>query len=343
MNPPIDPKPEEVNNDVQGKVIETAREQEQINFVYGPPAVPATPAPEVLYHQEAMTYGPVTARQESPFMGMAMAMQQNAGKQQEQPALQKNEWRCACGTVNGRRFCMNCGKPKPETWTCGCCGAENTGKFCMECGKPQQEEKPPKPALTEREKAAAGYLYDANNDAELIRLRTECAKQIRKFNDTMPDETEQQREILRGLLGKTDGDFVILQPFRCDYGSNISIGKNFFSNYNCIILDAAPVTFGDNVFIAPNCVFSAAGHALDAEQRAAGLEIALPITVGDDVWFGANVTVLPGVTIGSNTVIGAGSVVTKDIPSGVVAAGNPCRVLREITDADKQKYPVCEE
>ena len=100
------------------------------------------------------------------------------------------------------------------------------------------------------------------------------------------------------------------------------------------------MTFGDNVFIAPNCVFSTAGHAIDSEQRNKGLEIALPITVGNSVWIGTNVSVLPGVTIGSNTIIGAGSVVNKDIPDGVIAAGNPCRVIRKITDADKEKYPV---
>ncbi|MFR7478870.1 MAG: sugar O-acetyltransferase, partial [Acutalibacteraceae bacterium] len=123
-----------------------------------------------------------------------------------------------------------------------------------------------------------------------------------------------------------------------DYGSHIQIGENFYTNHNCIILDGAPVVFGDNVFIAPNCTFSTAGHPLDVEQRNEGLEYAYPITVGDNVWFGASVTVLPGVTIGSNTVIGAGSVVNRDIPSGVVAVGNPCRVLRTITEEDKKKY-----
>ena len=123
------------------------------------------------------------------------------------------------------------------------------------------------------------------------------------------------------------------------YIINISIGKNFYTNHNVTILDGAKVTFGDNVFIAPNCVFSTAGHAIDSEQRGRGLEIALPITVGDNVWIGTNVSVLPGVTIGSDTIIGAGSVVNKSIPSGVIAAGNPCKVIRKITDADKDKYP----
>ena len=110
--------------------------------------------------------------------------------------------------------------------------------------------------------------------------------------------------------------------------------------YKRQILDGARVTFGDNVFIAPNCVFSTAGHAIDSAQRNQGLEIALPITVGDSVWIGANVSVLPGVTIGSNTIIGAGSVVNKDIPDGVIAAGNPCKVIRRITEEDRKKYPV---
>lgn len=132
-------------------------------------------------------------------------------------------------------------------------------------------------------------------------------------------------------------------PFYCDYGFQISVGKNFFANHNCFLLDEARITFGDNVFVAANCVFSTAGHPIDAELRAKGLEIARPITVGDDVWIGANVSVLPGVSIGSGTVIGAGSVVCKDIPKGVVAVGNPCRAVRKITEADKKKYPIWKE
>ena len=131
---------------------------------------------------------------------------------------------------------------------------------------------------------------------------------------------------------------MINAPFWCDFGYNIQVGENFYANHGCVILDGGKVTFGDNVFIAPDCGFHTAGHPLDAEQRNLGLEYAWPITVGDNVWIGANVTVLPGVTIGSNTVIAAGSVVNRDIPAGVVAAGNPCRVLRAITDADREKY-----
>lgn len=194
--------------------------------------------------------------------------------------------------------------------------------------------------MTEWEKAQQGYLYDANYDEEIIEARKKSADLCYEFNLCRPSDIVGQTNIIKQLLGEIKGSFVITAPFYCDYGKNISIGNNFYTNHNCTILDGAAVSFGDNVFIAPNCVFSTAGHPIDAEQRNAGLEIALPITVGDNVWIGTNVSVLPGVTIGSNTVIGAGSVVNKDIPDGVIAAGNPCRVIRKITDADKNKYPV---
>ncbi len=196
--------------------------------------------------------------------------------------------------------------------------------------------------MTEKEKAQAGYLYDANYDKALADERAHCAELVHKLNSLPSYDMENRKKILRKLLGKVSDSAVILSPFNCDYGYNISVGENFFSNYNCTILDGTKVTFGDNVFIAPNCCFSTAGHAIDAEQRNKGLEIAWKITVGDNVWIGANVVVLPGVTIGSNTVIGAGSVVTKDIPSGVIAVGNPCRVMREITEQDKYKYKTAE-
>lgn len=194
--------------------------------------------------------------------------------------------------------------------------------------------------MTEWEKAQNGYLYDANYDKEVVELRTRCADLCYEFNNCRPSEIERQRELLSEMLGSIKGNPVVTAPFYCDYGCNISVGENFYTNHNVTILDGARVTFGDNVFIAPNCVFSTAGHAIDSEQRNQGLEIALPITVGNSVWIGANVTVLPGVTIGSNTIIGAGSVVNKDIPDGVIAVGNPCKVIRRITDADKEKYPV---
>lgn len=178
--------------------------------------------------------------------------------------------------------------------------------------------------MTEWEKAQKGYLYDANYDKEIVEARTRCADLCYEFNNLRPSDTEKQQELLKKILGKMEGMPVVTAPFYCDYGINISVGRNFYTNHNVTILDCAKVTFGDNVFIAPNCVFSTAGHAIDSEQRSRGLEIALPITVGDDVWIGANVSVLPGVTIGSNTIIGAGSVVNKDIP------GSVCRMYLSI-------------
>ena len=197
--------------------------------------------------------------------------------------------------------------------------------------------------MTEREKAQQGYLYDANYDKEIVEERTRCADLCYEFNLCRPSDTTKQQELLNRMLGSIKGNPVITAPFYCDYGFNITIGENFYTNHNVTILDGAKVTFGDNVFIAPNCVFSTAGHAIDSEQRAKGLEIARPITVGNNVWIGANVSVLPGVTIGSSSIIGAGSVVNKDIPEGVIATGNPCKVIRKITEEDKKKYPVFDE
>ncbi|WP_105203637.1 sugar O-acetyltransferase [Neobittarella massiliensis] len=194
--------------------------------------------------------------------------------------------------------------------------------------------------MTEWEKAQSGYLYDANHDAEIIAARTKCADLCHAFNCCRPSDTQTQAKLLREILGSVKGEPVVTAPFYCDYGFHITVGENFYTNHNCTILDGAPVTFGDNVFIGPNCVFSTAGHALDAQQRSSGLEIARPITVGNNVWFGANVAVLPGVCIGDDTVVGAGSVVSRDLPSGVIAVGSPCRVLRPITPADREKYPL---
>lgn len=191
---------------------------------------------------------------------------------------------------------------------------------------------------SEKEKAKAGKLYDANFDEELLKDRDLCKEACYEYNRLPPARKAERAAILRRLLGKTGKEFVIEQPFFCDYGYNIEIGENFFMNVNGVILDGAKVTFGDDVFIAPNCGFYTAGHPLDAGQRKQGLEYAYPITIGNGVWIGAHVCVMPGVTIGDNTVIGGGSVVTKNIPANVVAVGNPCRVIRAITEADKEKY-----
>lgn len=191
--------------------------------------------------------------------------------------------------------------------------------------------------MTEKEKMLNQKMYDAKYDKELIEERKKAKELCFQFNNTHPSDEKKQKEILKQLLGKTDDNFCIIGPFWCDYGYNIEIGKNFFANHNIVILDCAKVTFGDNVFIAPNCGFYTAGHPIDYERRNKGLEYAYSIKVGNNVWIGGGVQVMPGVTIGNNVVIGGGSVVVKDIPSDSVAVGNPCKVIRKITEEDKKK------
>ncbi len=189
--------------------------------------------------------------------------------------------------------------------------------------------------LSEKQKMLQNKLYDANYDEELIAVRFVAKELCYDFNQLRPSEVDKQKEILKKLLGKTKNQFYINGPFWCDYGTQIELGENFYANHNLVILDAAKVIFGDNVFIAPNCGFYTAGHPIDTERRNQGLEYAYPIVVGNNVWIGAGVQVMPGVTIGDNVVIGGGSIVVKDIPSNSVAVGNPCRVIRPITEADR--------
>ena len=176
-----------------------------------------------------------------------------------------------------------------------------------------------------------GDLYDANFDPRVLEALDECKELCYDYNQIRPSRREERLAALREIVGSMGEYATVQSPFWCDYGKNIHVGENFYANHGLTILDGAPVTFGNNVFIAPNCTFSTAGHPVDAARRNEGLEYALPITVGDDVWIGMGVSVCPGVTIGSNVVIGAGSVVVHDIPSNVVAVGVPCKPVKGIS------------
>lgn len=175
----------------------------------------------------------------------------------------------------------------------------------------------------------------ARDVPEAAEALTACADLCRRYNSLAPSMADARRKLLNQLLGSIGEGSVINQPFRCDFGFNIHIGRNFVGNFNLTILDEATVTIGDNVLIGPGSTLITITHALMPDQRAEGIMQARPITIGDNAWLAANVTVLPGVTIGEGAVIGAGSVVTRSIPPMTVAVGNPCRPLRPVTDADR--------
>jgi maltose O-acetyltransferase len=187
--------------------------------------------------------------------------------------------------------------------------------------------------MTEKEKQQQGLLYLASDPTVIADLRR-CEEACFEINRMPPSQREERNRRLKNLFGRAGKLFNVVTPFFCDYGYNIEVGEHFFANTNCVILDEAKVTFGDNVFIAPNCSFYTAGHPLEPKLRNAGMQYALPIHVGNNVWIGGNTVVVPGVTIGNNVTIGAGSVVTHDLPDGVLAAGNPCRVIKRIDDAE---------
>jgi maltose O-acetyltransferase len=182
---------------------------------------------------------------------------------------------------------------------------------------------------SEKEKMLAGELYFAS-DPKLVAERLQARQLTKQLNNSNPDETELRESILAKLIGKKGKNFWIEPPFFCDYGYNITAGDDVFFNFNCVVLDVTPVTLGSRVLIAPNVQFYAATHPTDYKVRGSLAEFGKPITIGDDVWIGGSTIICPGVRIGSRSIIGAGSVVTKDIPDDVIAAGNPCKVIRSL-------------
>lgn len=184
--------------------------------------------------------------------------------------------------------------------------------------------------MTEKEKMLAGQLYSAV-DPLLIKELNETKDVLQEYNRLKPTQRAERTAMLKSLLGRVGDDAILInQPFYCDYGKHISVGKRFFANFNFTVLDEARVTIGDDCFIGPNVGIYTACHSTDPVERNTRQEWALPVTIGDNVWIGGSVTILAGVTIGDNVTIGAGSVVTRDIPSNSIAVGNPCRVIKKL-------------
>lgn len=183
--------------------------------------------------------------------------------------------------------------------------------------------------MTEKEKMLSGQVYNACDPELLVELNL-CKDKVWRYNQLQPTLLDERKEAIREILGASDENVFVNQPFYCDYGKHIRVGKRFFANFCLTVLDEALVTFGDDCFVGPNVSIYTACHATDPQVRNTRQEWALPVTIGDNVWIGGSVTILPGVTIGNNVTIGAGSVVTKDIPDNVVAVGNPCRVIKTI-------------
>ena len=192
---------------------------------------------------------------------------------------------------------------------------------------------------SEKEKMLSGDLYIAHDDELRVDFKR-AKKLVREFNHTTEDQRDKRNEIIKKLFKKSGKGVYLEPPFYTDYGCNTEVGDNFYANYETIILDIAEVKIGNNILFGPRVGLYTAGHPIDAVIRNEAFEYGKPITIGDDVWIGGNVVINPGVTIGSNVVIGSGAVVTKDIPDGVIAVGNPCRVLRKINEEDKKYWEL---
>lgn len=191
--------------------------------------------------------------------------------------------------------------------------------------------------MNQKERMLNELPYKAWMDG-LEEERTENRMRIYEFNSCRPDKKDEMKKMIKNIFGKTGEEVWIEQPFHCDYGKNIEVGENFYANFNAVILDVGKVTIGKNVILAPNVSIYTAGHPIHPDSRNSGYEYGIPVTIGDNVWIGGSVVINPGVTIGNNVVIGSGSVVTKDIPDNMIAVGNPCRVIREITEDDRKYY-----
>ena len=191
--------------------------------------------------------------------------------------------------------------------------------------------------MNQKERMLAGLPYKAWMDG-LSEERLENRKKIYKYNHLEPGNREEKDRLIKEILGKTGEEINIEAPFQCDYGYNIEVGESFFANYNFVVLDVAKVRIGKNAQIAPNVAIYTAGHPIHPDSRNSGYEYGIEVTIGDNVWIGGNTCIMPGVTVGNNVVIGAGSVVTRDLPDNVIAVGNPCRVVRQITEEDRDYY-----
>lgn len=195
--------------------------------------------------------------------------------------------------------------------------------------------------MTVEELIGSGQLYCCsieNDDAEMAARRLQCKELLFDFNNTRPSQLQERDEILRRVFAKVGKNCYVEPPIYANWGNHVYVGNNFYANFSLTLVDDADIFIGDDVLIAPNVVIATGAHPIDPDLRQKAYQYNLPVHIGNRVWIGAGAIILPGVTIGDDSVIGAGSVVTKDIPRGVVAVGNPCRVMRKIEEKDKQYY-----